>query len=515
VTPSAQEGSVSEVSQLQSTPDPDLAKEEDAALQPQATPDISIRRHFLPLFAGMGGIDSWLTKATTPESVFERLSHLDKSPLSRSQLCQLLILSHEAGMSESFFRFYWLSAPSHVYEVQTVSTFDPDWLTGDSIVSVDHLRWGLYRFYVDALLFFGNVRSAYRTLRGMGELELLEFFEVRKVQTQRLIDRGPPLPLESIPQDNRHLIAEMACKSLDGGHNADIVQRLTGAYEDHRRRTGATVVSVDELMDGSYVKKNYPDRQEQFHFAADELGQTVVGSVKELQDHLAARQLVFERARNAALANTDLYLSMVEEMDVYVATSMRTREDFRRMASLCDAIFNDHRLHDLNVRYFDPTMSAARGHIDKGLIECLMVKAAKALVYCAGEKESLGKVAEAAMALSQGKPVIFLCENKQQERMYRDIHPLTRLIDFNTGVAVGAMIADSADMVANLLNRILRNKMEYVLEQRAVGNADPDGPGYLFLKERLTDSVVRLQTNDLMLQETFWNYYQSSRPHRA
>ena len=68
---------------------------------------------------------------------------------------------------------------------------------------------------------------------------------------------------------------------------------------------------------------------------------------------------------------------MVSDLDVYVATSMRSREDFRVMADTCDRIFSDSRLQMMNVRYFDPTLSAAGGHEDKGLIECLMVKCAK------------------------------------------------------------------------------------------------------------------------------------------
>ena len=52
-------------------------------------------------------------------------------------------------------------------------------------------------------------------------------------------------------------------------------------------------------------------------------------------------------------------------------------------------------MSDLNLRYFDPTLSAALGH-EEGLIECLMVKCAKILVYCAGKNESYGKDAEAA-----------------------------------------------------------------------------------------------------------------------
>ncbi len=108
----------------------------------------------------------------------------------------------------------------------------------------------------------------------------------------------------------------------------------------------------------------------------------------------------------------------------------------------------------MNLRYFDPTLSAAAGHEDKGLIECLMVKCANVLVYSAGEKESYGKDAEAAMALSLGKPVIFYCDQQQRSRFYRDVHPLSRLIEFETGIAVGVMVTDKLEEVSALLHRI-------------------------------------------------------------
>jgi hypothetical protein len=128
-----------------------------------------------------------------------------------------------------------------------------------------------------------------------------------------------------------------------------------------------------------------------------------------------------------------------------------------------------------------------------------MVKCAKALVYCGGERDSYGKDAEAAMALSLGKPVIFYCNQQQRSRFYREVHPLSRLIEFSTGVAVGAMVTDKLSDVSELLWRVFENKMEYRLEQPK--------PGYLKLCEKLTNSVVRLQTNDRMLAETFWNHY--------
>jgi hypothetical protein len=157
----------------------------------------------------------------------------------------------------------------------------------------------------------------------------------------------------------------------------------------------------------------------------------------------------------------------------------------------------------MNLRYFDPTLSAAQGHEDKSLIECLMVKCCQALIYIAGDKDSYGKDPEAAMALSLGKPVIFLCDRQESLRFYKDVHPLSRLIEFETGVAVGAFATDNASEVSELLYRIFLNRMEYALEKTELG--------YLRLRERATDSVIRPQTNGVLLRETFWNHYH--RPH--
>jgi hypothetical protein len=156
-----------------------------------------------------------------------------------------------------------------------------------------------------------------------------------------------------------------------------------------------------------------------------------------------------------------------------------------------------------NIRYFDPTLSAATHHEDKGIIECLMVKTAKTLLYFAQHKESFGKVSECAMALSLGKPVIVLCPDDPRGlelyHFYRDAHPLTRLVEFRTGIVNGAMITHKVEEAITLLDRILSNRMEYDLAQKEGTD------GYFLLKERLTGSTVRVITDDRLLTETFWN----------
>lgn len=464
---------------------------------------VELRRFFAPLFADTGGIDSWLDEST-PQEVFDRLYNLKANPLSRAQLNQLLVLSSEAGMSEGFFQYYFLTAPEHSYDVRQIPDFSGQFVSAQAIRSLGHLKWGLYRFYVDALLYFGNIRSAYRFLRDLTEGEIAEFYGRKRVNTQALVNRGRALPLKSIAKDDRYLISEMACKSFVGppGELADLKVALDQAYAAYRQAHGRKV-TVRDLLSGEWLGTEYADRQEQLAFSAADLLDQLVEGPDDLEQKYTTVFAQFQRARDAALENTRLYLSMAEELDVYVATSMRTRQDFRAMADFCDFVFAQSGLQQLNIRYFDPTMSAADGHEDKGLIECLMVKCAKVLVYTAGAKDSWGKDAEAAMALSQGKPVIFFCDDDQRQRFLRDIHPLSRLIDFESGVPVGAMVTSDRADVPELLARIFENRMEYDLEQPRAG--------YLRLTERRTKSVVRLQTSDGLLREAFWNYYHRER----
>jgi hypothetical protein len=448
------------------------------------------------MFAGTGGIDSWIG-AATDERVIARLRRLPDEPLSRAQLNQLLVLGHEVGVSAHFFSYYWLEAPIHPYDVTKVADYDSAW-TGKGtrkILSLSHLKWGLARLYADCLLYFGNIRSGYRFLRAADRQELVEFFGTRRMDTEGLRPRGEALALDQIAIADRHLVAEMACKSLDDP--SDVQEQLLTAYRQAVVK-GTKRVSVKSLLSKEYLLEKFVNREEEFLLATDDILEQEVHSEDELQ--LAIKRLAtqFRQARTRALANTRLYLSMAGDMDVYVATSMRTRQDFRDMAGFCNRIFSDADLKQLFPRYFDPTLSAAAGHEDKGLIECLMVKCADVLVYCAGLKESMGKDFEAAMALSQGKPVIFFCPAPRLP-FYRDVHPLTRLIDFNTGVAVGAMVTANEDTVSKLLYRIFTNTMEYQLEQ--------SDDGYLRLREKLTGCVVRLQTKDELLRSTFWNYY--------
>ena len=333
--------------------------------------------------------------------------------------------------------------------------------------------------------------------------QITSFYSSKRYDTAEMQTRGPVLPFNEIPADDRYLIAELACKAYSprkGSAESLLEAELLKAY----KACGQIRVPVKTLI-ALAEQANQADLQAQlsFGFSCEEFIDAIVESDEQLRTRIREVAARFNQAREKAIANTAYYLSIVNELDVYVATSMRNRQDFREMSRNCATIFREEKLRPLRLRYFDPTNSAANSHEDKGLIECLMVKCSKLLIYFAGERESFGKDVEAAMALSLGKPVIIYCpsteEGEKRMRFFRDIHPLSRLIDVSTGVPAGAAITNRLEDVVELLYRIFANEMEYDIEH--------DGEGYFRLVERLTKSVVRVQTNWKVLRESFWNYY--------
>ena len=459
---------------------------------------------FADLSFGEEGLGSWLSDSLHPV-VLQRLQGILSEPLTKVQLNQLLVVSQMPSISDGVFHYYWREVPlDHPYNIRATGGFEQEFLEGDHVIkSIDHLHWGFYRLYVDGLLYYGSAKAGFLSLRSLTYEEIKTFFRSKKFDTDAISARGPALSLNAIGRDDRYLISEMACKTFGEipETREAALKALEAAWEKHAK-TGGGVIDFRDLLKRYVVT---PSTEEQLLLSYDDVSNERVGSLIEVKRQFEIVAKKFLDARHKAIQNTEYYLSMVNDLDVYVATSMRNRQNFRDMADATERIFTNPILKDLHLRYFDPTLSAAKGHEDKGLIECLMVKCAKVLVYCEGEKESYGKDAEAAMALSLGKPVIFFCDHGKKTNFYRDVHPLARLIDFRSGVAVGAIVSDDVDQVADLIYRIFTNKMEYRIEHHATRR------GFLKLVEVLTGSVVRLQTDDDLITKTFWNNYHNRR----
>ncbi|MBD3249455.1 hypothetical protein GF336_05400 [Candidatus Woesearchaeota archaeon] len=437
------------------------------------------------------------------------LEALTDGGLSWTRLNQILYYYSQAAMSHGFFRYYFLEAPSrHPYPVSQIfenQTYKPP--NGvDEIKTMDQLKWGLYRFFHDAMLYWGNFHQAYAYLHKHSHKEIESFFESNRFDERHLITRGSVAGPEDIPFQNRYLVSERACEI----YNQNIMSIVDAKHVKY------VVQASEELKDGkkeinsSELKvkaKEIAEKEGQLELLElmyEDTEQKII-ALEDIESIYTKQKDIFNKCKKKARKNTDLFLSCCNDLDVYVATSMRRRKDFEYIGELCEGIFRHDKLKKYDIRYFDPTLSVAKHHEDKGIIECLMVKTSKLLIYLSQYKESLGKVSEYAMALSLGKPVIVLCPSDEKgialSKFYKENHPLMRLVEFQSGIVCGAMITYKIEDVIKLIDRIFSNKMEYSLCKKK------DSDKYYLLKERLTGSTVRAVTDNTLLTKAFWNNY--------
>jgi hypothetical protein len=129
-----------------------------------------------------------------------------------------------------------------------------------------------------------------------------------------------------------------------------------------------------------------------------------------------------ENIRKLGRKNSYAYLS-TSEIDIYFATSMRKALDFVSNARFVEEVIGILKKEGFSLLYFDPTQSYLDDRIQKGLIESIMIKRCKIVVYNAQEQETFGKDAEAGIGLSHQKHVIIyvpsiLPDNKELRDFY-------------------------------------------------------------------------------------------------
>lgn len=416
--------------------------------------------------------------------------------LGYSQLNELLLLLGFDRVSRAFFQF--------------LCDRTTDYKTGTEIASIEDLEQGVRRFREIGLLFFGNVKYAFKLLSR--DTDLL----------------------------NEH---------LEG------LQPLSDEQFHARHEPIRTIRTIDP-------KETYY------------LGYVVAAELRARleKDPLDAEALAQEERRKAIVEigkrNQVAYLSS-DHLDVYVATSMRQRHEFLAVNRLAAAIFKDSALSALKLRWFDPTQAYCLDRIDKGLAEALMLRRAKCTIYFAQESDTLGKDSELASTLAQGKPVIAFVPEVDSDYLetlmselrsvypgkteaelvldqlelfepsaawhdaivrkwlaspshisledgrarlqravkthydrrantLRDSHPLGVQVNLATGVANGVLVVRRISECAELVRRIVTRTLQFTLAEEK---------GSTVLREVVSQSVFRVATGDQMLSNAFWNFY--------
>jgi hypothetical protein len=424
----------------------------------------------------------------------------DKLILGHSQFNEILLLLGFDRVYPGFFQF--LVDGSLEYK------------DGSAIESLKALETGVERFITLALLWYGNIKFAFKTL-SKAPFELEEkVFDTKSWDKNYYTTRHSPITaLENIPAEKTYFLGYLI---------------------------------ADKLKER--IKKDKNDRE-------------ALDLLKERGEYLKVGK-----------RNQMAYLSS-DHLDVYVATSMRLEHEYIFVSRFVSNVFSRGILTELKIRWFDPTQAYCDDRIDKGLSEALMLKRAKCTLYLVQESDTFGKDSELASTLAQGKPVVAYVPNGNKKyvdgllanlkrlnskkealdivleqlevfepslawqdkdviswlsdknnvnladaRKYlyevvkkhydkradtlKETHPLGIQVNLISGVANGVLVVRNENDCAKLIHSIIMNDMKFEINTKVVNKEK-----YVYLTERISKSIFRVKTGDKLLDNSFWNFY--------
>ena len=334
------------------------------------------------------GIERFLS-VNGENEVFERLKNSNNLQLNKVRLNQLLLLSGLNNVTYGFFKYYWMELqnnhpynlknlefghPEHdenedetlkcvggyekdnierYFEENTIKGIEEKKEDENIIQTIEHLRWGFLRFYTDSLLYFGNINLGFTELNKKSYSELKDFFNSRAFDLNEIKERGECFKFNEIDQEDRYLISEAVCKNLDAAYSTKTALRkkLIDRFEEasskgHKPVKVGALLDKDKRFNLTKSKDLNQDKNEkklilsmEDDVSTADIINIEISSIKEIDSVVLALYKRFKEARNQAINNTKLYLSILNDLDVYVATSMRSKDDFITMSKNCYNIF--------------------------------------------------------------------------------------------------------------------------------------------------------------------------------
>lgn len=374
--------------------------------------------------------------------------------------------------------------------------------------TIEQFETDVERYRIKCMLLYGNFKYAYRTFATAGAQKLQRLLAQTEPIDELSFTQRPGFDeIQPIEPDELYLLGYIA-----RGHQEDL-QFCVDLFDVFQNTPNAAASKLGELSRQKQEKVDKALKQDGLTFEPDRIAEAAYLSdvTERLRQALKGMEARSSAAIRIGEQNTARYLSL-RHLDVYVATSMRSPEDFIAQHRFICQVFGHADIKPLKLRYFDPTLSYVKNRITKGLVEALMLRRARATIYNAGQKDTLGKDCELAATLAQGKPVVVYvpvgrneAENDELNTRAKNFlvdHPLGLQIDVNTGVAHGIIVVRSPDECARVLRALLLNRLDLKISH--------EGGNYL-LSEANTNSVIRVVSDDPFLTHVFWTYFHDNR----
>ena len=381
----------------------------------------------------------------------------------------------------------------------------------DEIASSVDLCNGIKAFRELALLLYGNIKYGFKVLSRSPETLRIFINEVRRERSDRdFRSRHDPLvALKEISGEDAHLLGYISGQEIETALSKDPSNPELLARKKHLEETikdgrwNHNVYLTFDHLD-VYVATSMRARHE-FLFVSDFMLKIEKNAhIKDLKvrffdptraycpdrlDKGLAEALMLKRAVcTVYLAQESDTLGKDSEL---ASTLAQGKPVIAFVPEMNDKFWN--YLHDTFQKIYPEKTEEQR------LLQILQIYKSDAAWNDEAVRDHLSgrQKLESSLLTEKAREAVSEHYNKRAH-ILKNTHPLGLQTNLNTGVANGVLVVRNIDICAQLIRRILLNKMEFHVE---------DKDGYVLLKEDLTGCIFRVMTADQLLTNSFWNFY--------
>jgi hypothetical protein len=425
---------------------------------------------------------------------------LDGEGIGYSQMNEILLTLGLDRMSKSLFQYLVNGTPNYV--------------SGAAIRTVEGLSSGVERFRKSAAIRYGNIKYAFKYWAALEE----EYF-AREVRLLDPVDESeysrrhePLMPINEISGAEAYYLGYMIQRELER-RLAENPQDSDACAEQQRRNE---IISKGEQNQIAYL-------------ASDHMDVYVATSMRERHEYMMVNEFVrhvFEDERLIRLKlrwfdPTQAFCRDRIDKGLAEALMLKRATCTLYLAQENDTLGKDSELASTlaqgkPVIAYIPEITDTASYVDNLLamvggpvatcIQILTQLRVFAPEMAWKDAEVMGWVND-PQSMDQDRAKRRLGEVIRQHYdkracTLRDTHPLGVQVNLWTGVANGVLVARSADQCAELIWRVMTNRLEFDLEEKHIG-----GDKYLLLVEKTTRSVYRVVSGNTFLTNAFWNFY--------
>ncbi len=454
-------------------------------------------KHVAPYFERLTGEKSHCnSKEDLDIKLFE-----SGSGIGFSQFNEILLLLGFQRIEENFYQY--------------IATGNWKFYQETSISSISQLEEGIDRFLKLALISYGNIRFAYKIFSSNSDVLKEKIFKLARYDIEEFKGRHAPLiDIEEIPADKTYYLGYIIERELNEAFkkdpNSEEIKNMMAEREDW--------IEVGKKNQTAYL-------------ASDHLDVYVATSMRLPHEYVSISQIVNQIFKSNELQELELrwfdptqaYCKQRIDKGLSEALMLKRASCTLYLAQETDTLGKDSELASTLAQgkpviayvpegdsdYVDNLLNNLKVHNPNKEEKELIIDQMKIFdPLLAWEDEEIQKwinnLEEVSVTELKTRLYVLVKEyyDKRADTL-KNSHPLGIQVNLSSGVANGVIVARKINDCIKLIRRVVLNDMEFEIE-----NPTPNDPnGNIYLKEKITKSIFRLKTSDILLSNAFWNFY--------